>query len=362
LDLEESNASVDEAKAESRRRARGWRRGVVAFVIALGIGLAITFIGLDLALRQRTQPVPAVEAAPRVARFAIPMAISASSSGRALAISSDGARIAVLTSGGLAVRARDQLDTLQLPGLSGPGAGAPFFSPDGRWIAFTDGQALLKVPSTGGPAVHIAESGPGAIASWGDGGIVFADMNGLFQIAREGGAPRKLEAGLGANEQAAFPQLLPGSAAVLFTVVPTRSNTPGFLANAPGARIDVLNLASGEHHTVVNGGGRGQYLPTGHLVYVAGETLYAAAFDAERLELRGAPVPVLKGVNVSEFAISNEGTLVYVSHSDVSGNTLVWVDRQGREQALDAPARPYNYPRLSPDGTRVALDVGGPDR
>ena len=362
LDLDEAGASVDEAQEQSGRRAWGWRPRVAAVVIGLGIALAIALIGLDFALRLRTPPVPAVSAAPRVTRFAIPMAITASSSGRALAISSDGERIAAVTSGGLVVRARDQLDTLQIPGLSAPGAGAPFFSPDGRWIAFTDGQALKKIPSTGGPTEQIAESGPAAIASWGDGGIVFAGMNGLFHIAPGGGAPLALPAGLGVNEQATYPQLLPGSAAVLFTVIPTRTNTPGFLANATGARVDVLDLATGARHTVVNGGGRAQYLPTGHLVYVVGETLYAAAFDAERLELRGAAVPVLKGVNVSEFAISNEGTLVYVSRAAVSGNTLVWVDRQGREQALEAPARPYNYPRLSPDGTRVALDVGGPDR
>jgi len=369
-DIGDARLDLEEATAQSGRRAWSWRgRGrvaavVIAVVVALGIGLAIVFVGLDLALRLRPQPVPAAASpAPRVARFEIPLAVWGSSSGRALAISSDGARIAVVTDSGLVVRARDQLDTLRLGGLSAPGAGAPFFSPDGRWIAFTDGQALKKVPSTSGPTEQIAETGPATIASWGDGGIVYASMSGLFYIAREGSAPRALPAGLGANEQAAFPQLLPGSTAVLFTVIPTRTNTPGYISNAPGARIDVLDLASGARHTLVNGGGRAQYLPTGHLVYVAGQTLYAAEFDAKHLELRGAAVPVLKGVNVAEFAISNEGTLAYLAGVSGFGNTLVWVDRQGHEQPLDAPARPYNYPRLSPDGTRVALDVGGlPDR
>ena len=37
--------------------------------------------------------------------------------------------------------------------------------------------------------------------------------------------------------------------------------------------------------------------------------------------------------------------------------TLVWVDRRGREESLKAPARVYVYPRLSPDGTRVAAEV-----
>ena len=226
LDLDEASASVEEAKAAAGRRAWGWRgRAARSRLASYSSSPSSGSMSRPVFAHNRC---PRCLAAPRVTRFAIPMAISANPSGRALAISSDGARIAVATDRGLVVRARDQLDTLQLSGLSGAGAGAPFFSPDGRWIAFTDGQALKRVPSTGGPAVLIAESGPAAIASWSDGGIVFADMNGLFHIAPEGSAPRTLPAGLGANEQAMFPQLLPGKRAVLFTVVPTRTNTPVF--------------------------------------------------------------------------------------------------------------------------------------
>ena len=36
---------------------------------------------------------------------------------------------------------------------------------------------------------------------------------------------------------------------------------------------------------------------------------------------------------------------------------LAVVDRQGREEPLAVPPRAYTNPRLSPDGTRVALDV-----
>ena len=59
------------------------------------------------------------------------------------------------------------------------------------------------------------------------------------------------------------------------------------------------------------------------------------------------------------MSLSLDGTLVYVpGGAQVAGrNTLVWVDRQGREEPLKAPPRAYLYPRLSPDGTRVALDV-----
>jgi serine/threonine-protein kinase len=124
--------------------------------------------------------------------------------------------------------------------------------------------------------------------------------------------------------------------------------------------VEVLELSNGIRRTVVQGGGRAQYLPTGHLVYVAGDTLYAAVFDLEKLQLRGDAVAVLRGVDTGEFAISDEGTLVYQPGILSSGSTLVWVDRKGGEQPLEAPARSYIYPRISPDGTRVALDVAGP--
>jgi serine/threonine-protein kinase len=96
---------------------------------------------------------------------------------------------------------------------------------------------------------------------------------------------------------------------------------------------------------------------------VAG-TLRAVAFDAKRLELRGDPVPVvehvvLKPSGAAEFGISRGGTLAYLSGESISLeiNTLVWVDRQGHEEPLGVPARRYSYLRISPDGTRAALDI-----
>ena len=117
---------------------------------------------------------------------------------------------------------------------------------------------------------------------------------------------------------------------------------------------------------LVRGGSQAQYVPSGHLVYAAAGTLRAVAFDLKRLEPIGTPVPVLSQVatlpsGTAEFDVARDGTLVYVSGGagvTAPTRTLVWVDRQGREEAIKAaPARAYVYPRLSPDGTRVALDI-----
>lgn len=60
-------------------------------------------------------------------------------------------------------------------------------------------------------------------------------------------------------------------------------------------------------------------------------------------------------VNVT---VSREGTLVYVrAATQGSDRVMVWVNRKGGEDQVAAPPRPYIYPRVSPDGTRVAVEV-----
>lgn len=81
------------------------------------------------------------------------------------------------------------------------------------------------------------------------------------------------------------------------------------------------------------------------------------------LEARGTAAPVLPNVVTGTFGsvdavVGNDGTLAYASGTvQAPARTLVWVDRRGREEPIKAPARAYVYPRLSPDGTRVAAEV-----
>jgi Tol biopolymer transport system component len=102
------------------------------------------------------------------------------------------------------------------------------------------------------------------------------------------------------------------------------------------SQVAVLDLATGTWKTVIRGGRQAHYTTSGHLMYVAGTALMAVAFDVARLETRGT---------ASGQALAPE-------------RTLVWVDRNGREEAISgAPERPYAVVRLSPDGPRVALEI-----
>ena len=132
----------------------------------------------------------------------------------------------------------------------------------------------------------------------------------------------------------------------------------------------VHSLATGNRKVLLQGGSDARYVSPRHLVYASGNVLFAVPFDLGRLEVTGAPVSVVEGVAralnpttntaTAHYAVSEGGTLVYLRPETELGldvRTLVWVDRQGREELLAAPARPYVYPRISPDGTRVALDI-----
>ncbi len=280
---------------------------------------------------------------------------------RLTAISPDGAHIAYSTNASLVIRSLERSDTVSLS----TGA-SPFFSADSQWVAFFSGVSgnLMRVPVGGGSpslvtSVPVRELG----GSWGaDDTIVFANNVGLFRVPAEGGEPELLvRPGPERGELFyAWPEILPGDRAALFTIVPEE---PG-----AGFNIAVIDLETLEIRTLLRGGSAAQYAASGHLIYADEGRLQAVPFDIGSLEVAGAPMTM--GVEAlasardgrAEFDISATGTLAYVPTEPEGTSSFVWVDREGREEEVGAPARPYVYPRISPDGTRVAVDVGGRNR
>ncbi len=281
-------------------------------------------------------------AAPAVVRFAISNPPPAST-GRYLAISPDGARLVYGTAQGFALRARDRLESTLLRGL-GTFINAPFFSPDGEWVGYVDSPILKKVSVAGGTPVAVAEVGPGAVCDWAPEGIVCADVRGVFRVPSDGSPAVRLAVDVEAGEQATHPEILPGGRAVLYTVIPTRTIVVGGFEDASGARVDVLEIATGARKTLIRGASRARYVSTGHLVYAFGGTLHAVGFDPGTLALRGQPVEVVSEPGSTVFAVSDDGTLVYMSGTRGPVRTLVWVDRQRREESLGRPAASLHLP------------------
>jgi Tol biopolymer transport system component len=342
--------------------------GLITWAIAgLLIGAALTATATWTMFRL------APAAAPRVIRFSIapPAAqpLSVLSTDRVIAISPDGTHIVYRSNTGhltgqLMVRALDELESRPLAGINN--ARAPFISPDGRWVGFFDLDGLKKVSIAGGPPILLCSIGAGSSrgASWGpDGTIVFATsdtMTGLLSVPAGAGKPKALTTPDREHGEINhwFPSVLPGGHAVLFTV-----SRGGSIEDA---QVAVVDLKTGRHKTLVRGGTSAEYVDTGHLVYAAAGALRAVRFDLARLEVVGDPVPVVEQLMMTptggaNFAVSRTGSLVFLPATaralPTAPRSLVWVDRQGREEPLKAPPREYAIPRLSPDGTRIALDI-----
>ena len=289
--------------------------------------------------------------------LSLPPGVSLTGSGRQLvALSPYGTRLVFSADDQLYLRVMDQIGVTPVRGTEG-GARNPFFSPDGEWVGFYAGGELKKVAIRGGAPVTLCDAENPLGARWGaDDTIVFGQREGILRVSADGGTPDVLVPLDKAGEESHGPQVLPGEKAVLFTV--------GVGSNWDDAQIVVHSLETGVRKVLIEGGRDARYLPTGHLVYVLDGTLLAVPFDVDELEVTGGPIPMAEGVSAASsitgaahFSVSDTGALVYISGGDVASRTLVWVDRDGREEALAAEPRAYRYPRISPDGSRVALDV-----
>ncbi len=144
------------------------------------------------------------------------------------------------------------------------------------------------------------------------------------------------------------------------------SRSPDAATRWDRAQIVAESLRSRTRKTLVKGASDGWYLPTGHLVYVSGGTLHAVEFDLARLETRGTAMPIVEGVRrsnlgssgVAWFSVSSTGTLVYITGPASLTSTqfdVVIVDQKGGAEALKFPPALYEHPRVSPDGTRLAV-------
>jgi serine/threonine-protein kinase len=300
--------------------------------------------------------------------------------GPAVAISLDGSRLAYVSRGTdqrthLSVRRLENPKSTVLAGTEG--AEAPFFSPDGSWIGFFAGTTLKKISMDGGAAVTVcdmagarswpATATPGAPRGggfWGeDGNIFFAGQRTpVMRVPASGGTPNPAtvldkQSGEVSHRGA---QLLPGGEAFLFQAS-TENNA------WEDATIQVQSVKTGQRTTLVRGGYFGRYIhgtnpAAGHLIYSHGGTLFAAPMHLERLELTGPASPVLEDVvsrnnnGLAQIGFTASGTLVYVAGSITSSeSSLFWLDAAGNAEMLNAAPGEYDSPRVSPDGTRIAV-------
>jgi eukaryotic-like serine/threonine-protein kinase len=350
----------------SRHRGGGsGRRRVVGLVVCVAV-LVVGITAFVIGRGSRRGEVTAT----RAARFTIDLPAEEElvvPQGRAVAFAPDGKSLVWASRSGattrLVFRSLDSLSATPLAGTEG--ATHPFFSPDGRWLAFFADQKLKKVRLGGGPVEVVCAAPYSRGGSWGeDGTIVLAPErnSGLQRVDAEGGSPVPLTE-LGPDDVShRWPAFVPGADAILFTVL----HSPD---DASDAQIVLQSLRTGARSTLVEG--------ISDVRFAAGRVVYAgrdgwtriARFDADRFagrlsETLSIPEPIVvnRGTGAAQFDLSADGSLVFVS-DDRRGRErdLVWVDEAGRIEPLGLEPGPYAWPRLLDSGEvvlEVADDVG----
>ena len=276
-----------------------------------------------------------------------------------VAVSPDGRKLALIVE----VEGRRQmwvrsLDAAQSQPLAGTdNAAEPFWSPDSRFIGFFADGKLKKIEATGGLPQTLSHA-PFGPAAWSrDGTILIAEgQTGLFRVPASGGEAVQIRKPDAARQDYLYlwPCFLPDGRHFLY--FSGNDNKPG----------DVLigSLDSAETRVLMQTESRVQYAPPGYLLFVNEGTLLAQPFDADQLRLTGEPLPVAENLRYfkptggADFSVSENGVLAFQAGAIVS--RLVWFDRSGAELGTVGAAANYVFPRLSPDGQKLATDIFDP--
>ncbi len=317
--------------------------GALALVFAFGFGWAL--------LRPTSEFSP-------VARFEVVLGEDralATYGGPEFALSRDGLRliyVGLAPDGGTQLwhRALENLEPVPIPGTDG--AADPALSPDGLSVAFRAEGSIKTVSLRGGPPSTLALATTGT--SWSsDGMIYFSREDVIRRVPAMGGEPEAVTSPTDVSQH--LPRALPDGRGLLLTIV---------ASSVEDSRIAVVGPEGGEPREILTGV-QAYYASSGHVVYVTAEgTLMAAPFDLRSLEVTGPSVALLEGVqvnpnSVSQFALSETGTLLYKTGGVGGSNEFVWVTRSGQATPVEAGWSfvPGGNPgwSLSPDGARLAL-------
>ena len=348
----------------------GYRVGIAAAIAGAAL------IGLAIGRNTPSPSQPSLNARAIHATLALPKGLELDGVGAPeIALSPDGSTLAFLARGEsgpqrLYVQRLDSGEAKLVPGSET--AEGPFFSPDGKWVAFAVGvsgvvggipQELRKQSLETGLTQTIAPIHDYFGGAWRDDGtILFVDETdgSLSTVPASGGRPSTLfdrVVDRGEERALAFywPELLPGGEAIVFST-----------SERPVGELAVVDLGSRVLTRLGAHGMSPRYLPTGHLVF-GGETgsLEVVPFDAEARRVLGAPVAMLAGIararnRSATYAVAADGTLVYATgYLRNSRSEPMRVVRASRSGALETlPIEPDLYGRalaVSPDGRRLVL-------
>ena len=270
------------------------------------------------------------------------------------AISPDGRRVAFFTAEGLWVRPIDSFEAKRIDTLSGE---FPFWSPDGRSIAFSSGGKLRIVDTSGGPSRAVADSTANFLGgTWGSEGVILFSDGGTLKQVSAAGASEASSKRLDRPQPPVFPYFLSDGKHFLFAII--RSSEQG---------VYVGTLDSEKTQRILPVSSRAVYSPLGFLLFVQQGRLMAQSFDAKAFSISGDPMQVAVGIaerpgcGCSYFSASADGSIAYRAGSNEEIVQMTWYDRSGKPVGRIGNPDTVVGTRLSPDGRRLAVIKVSPE-
>jgi serine/threonine protein kinase len=324
--------------------------------LAWAIGAIATVAAIVLAMLH-LRVTPSVQNTSMRFSIPLPMPPDVLGGGSSLSLSPDGTQLVYLgdASGGrppvLWLRSLDSLEARPLPGTEN--GVEPFWSPDGRFIAFFAGAKLRKIDASGGHAQAICDAPDGEGGTWNRAGVILfapSPSSGLYRVSASGGDATAVTVPDQSRQEKyhQHPQFLPDGEHFLYVA-------------GPQGTAYVGSLGSTEPKRLFESDSKILFAPPDWLLFVRGDALRAQRFDAERLQLSGESIPIANGVRASPvsgratFSISENGILAYRSTTGPSASQLRWFDQSGTPIQSIEPSGPYRNFDLAPDGRRVAV-------
>ena len=257
------------------------------------------------------------------------------------------------------LRPMDSLVARELPGTKG--ANGPFWSPDSKSIAFVAANQLKRIDLPGESPQVLCDAPSFQGGTWNrDGTILFSSRNVIQRVSASGGAPTPISTLDAARRETAhrFPSFLPDGKRFLFTILSRDGNAEGTYVASLESPKESHRVIPG-HSKAIYARPQGRY--RGYLLWMRGQTLVAQPFDG-KMRVESDPIPLAEDVaenplDRAAFWVSDNGLLLYRS-GDQGGLQLRWVSRDGKREVLTAAGADGQRgdPRISPDGSRVALE------